>query len=157
MLFYPVNKTHFASDTLLMGREIYEGFAASWPFRTAADDGPGEEGFVDRINGLPKFVASTTLKEPLEWNNSHLIKQNVVEEISKLKQQPGQDILVGGSGQLVQTLREHNLVDQYTLLVYPVVLGKGKRLFKEGINSTLKLVETKSYDTGVVLTVYKPA
>jgi dihydrofolate reductase len=75
----------FASDALLMGREIYEGFAASWPLRTAADDGPGEEGFVDRINSLPKFVASTTLKEPLEWNNAHLIKEDVAEAVFKLK------------------------------------------------------------------------
>src|SRR5260370_35497027 len=75
----------FASDALLMGREIYEGFAASWPFRTAVDDRPGEEGFVDRINSLPKFVASTKLKEPLEWNNAQLLKMHVADAVPKLK------------------------------------------------------------------------
>jgi dihydrofolate reductase len=126
----------FASDALLLGRVTYEGFAAAWP--TIKD----EAGFADRMNSLPKYVVSTTLKDA-SWNNSHIIADNVAEEVTKLKQQPGQDVLVAGSGQLIQSLIEHNLVDEYTLLVYPVVLGSGKRLFKEGANTALKLIEAK--------------
>ncbi|VVB89050.1 Uncharacterised protein [uncultured archaeon] len=134
----------FASDALLLGRVTYQGFAAAWPSR--AD----EEGFADRMNSLPKYVVSTTLKE-VEWNNSRLIKGNIAEEVSKLKQQPGQDILIAGSGELVNSLMQHDLIDEYRLLVYPVVLGSGKRLFKEGTNKTLRFVETKTFSSGVVL------
>lgn len=139
----------FASDAHLLGRVTYQGFAAAWPSRT------DEQGFADRMNSLPKYVVSTTL-EKVEWNNSHLIKKNVVEEISRLKQQPGQDILVAGSATLVNTLVEHDLVDEYHLLIYPVVLGQGKRLFKDGSKTTLKLVETKSFSSGVVAHIYQP-
>jgi dihydrofolate reductase len=114
-----------ASDALLLGRVTYEGFAEAWPQRT--DEASGGVYF----NSVRKYVVSTTLKEPLEWNNSHLIKGNIVEEINKLKQQDGNDITVHGSGRLVQTLMQHDLVDRYRLLVYPVVLGKGQRLFEE--------------------------
>lgn len=92
----------------------------------------------------------------MDWNNSHLIKENVAEAVSLLKQQPGQDILVAGSATLVRTLIEHDLVDEYHLLVYPVVIGSGKRLFQEGIKATLKLVETKSFSSGVVARIYQP-
>jgi dihydrofolate reductase len=139
----------FASDTLLLGRVTYQGFAAAWPSRT------DEAGFADRMNSLPKFVVSTTLQK-VEWNNSRLIKENVAEEISKLKQQPGHDILIAGSGALVHTLMQHDLIDEYRLLVYPVVLGSGKRLFKDGSNTTLRLVETKTLSSGVVLLCYQP-
>jgi dihydrofolate reductase len=139
----------FASDALLLGRITYQGFAAAWPSRT------DEQGFADRMNGLPKFVVSTTLKEA-KWNNSRLIKENIAEEVSRLKQQRGQDILVAGSGNLVLTLMQHNLIDEYRLLVYPVVLGSGKRLFKEGSNTTLSLVETKKFSSGVLLLHYQP-
>jgi dihydrofolate reductase len=139
----------FASDALLLGRVTYQGFAAAWPSRT------DEAGFADRMNSLPKFVVSTTL-EKVEWNNSRLIKGNVAEEVSRLKQQPGQDILVAGSATLVQTLMQHDLVDEYRLLVYPVVLGSGKRLFRDGSNATLKLVGTKTFSSGVVLLRYQP-
>ena len=139
----------FASDALLLGRVTYQGFAAAWPSRT------DETGFADRMNSLPKFVVSTTL-EQVEWNNSRLIKENVAEEVSKLKQQPGQNLLIYGSGALVHTLMQHNLIDEYWLLVYPVVLGSGKRLFKDGSNTTLKLVETKTFSSGVVLLCYQP-
>jgi dihydrofolate reductase len=139
----------FASDTHLLGRVTYQGFAAAWPSRT------DEQGFADRMNGLPKYVVSTTL-EKVEWNNSHLIKQNVAEEVSKLKQLPGQDILVAGSATLVNTLIENDLVDEYHLLIYPVVLGLGKRLFKDGSKATLKLVEAKSFSSGVVAHIYQP-
>jgi len=140
----------FASDTLLLGRVTYQGFAKAWP--TMKD----EAGFADRMNSIPKYVVSTTLKE-VEWNNARLIKGNIVEEISKLKQQPGQDILIAGSGVLVQTLMQHDLVDDYRLLVYPVVLGSGKRLFQNGGKTTLKLVETRAFPSGVVLLHYQPA
>jgi dihydrofolate reductase len=100
---------------------------------------------------------STTLKEPLEWNNSVLIKGNVVDEITKLKQQDGNNITVHGSGRLIQTLMQHDLVDSIRLLVYPVVLGKGQRLFEEGTTAKLKLVESKSFSSGVVGIIYQPA
>ncbi|MGI8552698.1 MAG: dihydrofolate reductase family protein [Dehalococcoidia bacterium] len=133
-----------ASDALLLGRVTYQGFAAAWP--AMAD----EAGFAGRMNSLPKFVVSTTLKV-VEWNNSRLIEGNIAEEVSKLMQQPGQDILVGGSGTLVHTLMQHGLVDEYRLLVYPVVLGSGKRLFEGGSKTPLKLVETKAFSSGVIL------
>jgi dihydrofolate reductase len=107
------------------------------------------------MNNLPKYVVSTTL-DKVEWNNSTLIKDNIVEELTKLKQQDGQDILVYGSTTLVQTLIQNDLVDRYRLLVYPVVLGKGKRLFKEGTTATLKLVETQSFSSGVAALIYQP-
>ena len=137
----------FASDAHLLGRVTYQIFAAAWPSRT------GE--FADRMNNLPKYVVSATL-EKAEWKDSHVIKENVAEEIAKLKQQAGHDILVAGSGTLVQTLIEHNLIDEYHLLVYPVVLGSGKRLFKDASQTTLKLVDTKAFSSGVVLLSYVP-
>lgn len=139
----------FASDTLLLGRVTYEGFAAAWPSR--AD----ESGFADRMNSLPKFVVSTTLKEA-EWNNSRLIKENVAERLSRLKEQPGQGILIYGSGTLVRTLTQHDLIDEYRLLVYPIVLGSGKRLFKDGTDATLKLEGTQAFSSGVVALHYGP-
>src|SRR5215208_1239928 len=140
-----------ASDALLLGRVTYEGFAAAWPSAT------DEEGFADRMNGLPKYVVSTTLEEPLEWNNSRLIEGDVAEEVSRLKQQPGHDILIYGSGELLHTLMQHDLIDEYRLMVYPVVLGSGKRLFRDGINTTLRLVETRTFSSGVVVLSYRPA
>ena len=140
----------FASDALLLGRVTYEIFAGSWPERS--NDDP----FTNRMNSLPKFVASKTLKK-VEWNNATLIKGNVAEEVAQLKQQPGKDILVGGSGALVQMLMQHNLVDEYRLLVYPLVLGSGKRFFVDGNKMTLKLIDTKPFSTGVVALTYTPA
>lgn len=139
----------FTSDVILLGRATYEIFAATWPTRTG--------GFADRINSLPKYVVSTTL-EKAEWNNSHLIKdaQYVVEEVFKLKQQPGQNILVYGSADLVHMLRQHNLIDEYRFMVYPIILGTGKRLFKDGNNTTLKLVKSQTFSTGVVVLIYQP-
>lgn len=136
-----------ASDALLLGRVTYQGFAAAWP--ESKDEG------ADYFNNVRKYVVSTTLTSA-EWNNSILIKDNVVEEIMKLKQQAGKDITVHGSGTLVQTLVQHNLVDRYRLLIYPVVLGNGKRLFKEGITATLKLVETQTFSSGVLALIYEP-
>jgi dihydrofolate reductase len=137
-----------ASDALLLGRVTYGGFAAAWP--ESEDEG------ADYFNGVRKYVVSKTLKEPLEWNNSTLIEDDVVEEITDLKRQDGKDITVHGSATLVQTLMRHGLVDRYRLLVYPVVVGKGKRLFGEGIPATLKLLESQSFGSGVVALVYEP-
>ena len=141
----------FASDALLLGRVTYEGFAKAWP--TMKD----EAGFAERMNNIPKYVVSTTLKE-LEWNNSHLIKGNIAEEVVRLKQQPGQDILVAGGGELIHTLIQYGLIDEYKLMVHPVVLGSGKRLFKDGRDKTvLKLVDTKTFSSGIVVLSYQPA
>jgi dihydrofolate reductase len=142
----------FASDALLLGRVTYEGFAAAWPFRAGDDD------FADRMNDLPKNVVSTSLGEPLEWNHSSLIKGNPAEEVSRLKQQPGQDILIAGSAHLVNTLMPHGLIDEYRLMIHPVVVGSGKRLFSEDRDTTaLRLVETKRFGSGVVVLTYQPA
>jgi dihydrofolate reductase len=138
----------FSSDTLLLGRITYQGFAKAWP--TMQD----EQGFADRMNSLPKLVASTTLTTP-EWNAT-LFKDNIVEEVTRQKQLPGQNILIYGSSSLVSTLMQHNLIDEYRLMTYPVVLGSGKRLFKDGSKATLKLVGTRSFSSGVVLLTYQP-
>lgn len=138
-----------AADAHLLGRVTYEGFAAAWPDRT------DEAGFADRMNNLPKYVVSTTL-EKAEWNNSTILKTDVAVQIAELKKQPGGDILVAGSATLVETLIAHDLVDEYHLLTYPIVVGKGKRLFKDGSHTKLKLIETKPYDSGVVLLRYQP-
>lgn len=136
-----------ASDALLLGRVTYQGFAAAWP--ESEDEG------ADYFNSVRKHVVSTTL-DRVEWNNSTLIKDNIVEEIIKLKQQDGKEIMVHGSATLVQTLIQHDLVDRYRLLVYPLVLGEGKRLFKEGSTASLKLLDSKSFSSGVVALVYEP-
>lgn len=140
----------FASDALLLGRITYQGFAAAWP---SVQD---EAGFADRMNGLPKYVVSSTLQSA-DWNNSTIISGDIAQQVAALKQQPGQDILVGGSAQLIQELMRHNLVDEYRLLIYPVVLGTGKRLFQDGSAATLSLVESRSFPTGVMLARYQPA
>jgi dihydrofolate reductase len=139
-----------AADALLLGRVTYEGFAAAWP-RMAEQT--GEYGAM--MNGYPKYVASTTL-ERAEWNAS-LLRGDLAEEITKLKAQPGRDILVFGSGRLVETLLRHELVDEYRLLVFPVVLGRGRRLFPEGLGTTLQLVEARPFSSGVVALTYRPA
>jgi dihydrofolate reductase len=137
-----------ASDALLLGRKTYEGFASAWPSMT------GE--FADKMNGMPKYVVSTTLKVA-DWNNSRLIKDNVQEEVSKLKAMPGGDILVAGSGRLVHTLIEHNLVDEYRLMVYPIILGSGKRLFNDTSDQhALRLVEARPVGSGVLILIYHP-
>jgi len=137
----------FASDALLIGEVTYQEFAKSWPSRTGD--------FADRMNSVPKYVVSTNLKE-LAWHNSQLISQDVVAQIAALKQQPGQDILVAGSGVLVRTLMENDLVDEYRFLIHPLVLGQGKHFFKDGAQAKLKLLEAKSYESGMVLLRYQP-
>jgi dihydrofolate reductase len=110
------------------------------------------------MNSMPKFVVSTTL-EKAEWNNSTLIRENVAEEVTKLKQQPGEDILIAGSGRLVHTLMQHDQIDEYRLMVFPVVLGAGKRLFKDASEtSVLRLVEAKPVgSSGVLILTYRSA
>jgi dihydrofolate reductase len=140
----------FASDALLLGRVTYEGFAAAWPGRK------DPEGFADRFNAMPKYVASRTLKK-LDWNNSHLIAGDLAREVAKLKGQPGRDIVIHGSPGLIRSLMPHGLIDEYRLLVYPIILGRGKRLLDETSQSKLKLVDSKAFGTGVVKVVYEPA
>jgi dihydrofolate reductase len=133
------------AGAMLLGRKTYEGFAEAWPSRT------DEAGFADKMNSMPKYVVSNTL-ESADWNNSTVIGSDVAEEVAKLKQQPGGDILVAGSAQLVQTLTKHDLVDEYRLMIFPVLLGGGKRLFEDGVDRTaLQVVETTQ--TGEVVIV----
>jgi dihydrofolate reductase len=149
------------SDVLLLGRVTYEGFAAAWPIMMEQYEGPrraelGE--YTDMMNGYPKYVVSTTLEEPVEWNNSTLINGNVEEEVTRLKQQFGRDILVFGSGELANTLMQHGLIDEYRLMVFPIVVGSGKRLFEDDIETTvLELVDTKTFGSDVVVLSYRPA
>ncbi len=140
----------FTSDALLLGRVTYEGFAAAWPSMT------DEAGFADRMNGLPKHVASTTLEGPLDWNAS-LIEGSVAEEVSRLKEQSGQNLLIYGSADLVDTLMQHGLIDEYRLMVFPIVLGSGKRLFANHTETeALEFVDSKNTGSGVVVITYRP-
>ena len=138
----------FASEALLLGRVTYEGFAEAWPSRD------GE--FADKFNSMPKYVVSSTLAEP-DWNNSTVLKGDVVEEVGKLRQEQDGDIVVHGSARLVQTLIEHDLVDELRLMVYPVVLGSGKRLFGDTSDKKpLRLVDSKVVGDGVAILIYEP-
>ena len=137
-----------ASDALLLGRVTYEGFAEAWPSR-------GGE-FADKFNNMPKYVVSTTLEDP-EWNNSTVIKGDLAEEVSKLRQEIDGDILVNGSRQLVQSLSDEGLVDEYRLMVFPTVLGGGKKLFDDGDRTDLELVDSTSVGDGVLILTYRPA
>ncbi|MFC0503347.1 dihydrofolate reductase family protein [Micromonospora costi] len=139
------------TGALLLGRRTYEDFAGYWPRQR---DNP----FTPVLDALPKYVASTTLDEPLPWVNSFLLKGDVVEAVAELKAQPGPDIAVLGSGDLVRSLRRHGLIDEYVLLVHPLVLGTGRRLFPEGDSSgDLRLVESVTTTTGVLIATYQPA
>jgi dihydrofolate reductase len=138
----------FESEALLLGRVTYEGFAEAWPSR--------EGEFADKFNNMPKYVVSSTLQEP-EWNNSTVLKGDVVEEISKLRQAVEGDIVVHGSARLVQTLLEHDLVDELRLMVFPVVLGSGKRLFGDtNDKKPLRLADSKMVGDGVAILTYEP-
>ncbi len=147
-----ISESIAATDALLLGRKTYQIFAAFWP--TAPADDP----IAQKLNSVPKYVASTTLKK-VEWNNSTLIKGNLAEEVTKLKQQPGSGILsVTGSGKLAQSLMREGLVDEYDIWIHPLVLGSGKRLFDGGISPiNLKLVDTKTTGSGIVVLTYLPA
>ena len=137
-------------DTLLLGRKTWQTHAAAFEPMPAGDP------FADVLNNLRKYVISTTLKSADAWRNSTIISENVVDEVRKLKAQPGKDIYVDGSSVLVHTLARNDLVDEYSLLVFPIVLGSGKRVFPDGFYSGLKLIETKSFPSGVVLMRYQP-
>jgi dihydrofolate reductase len=138
-----------SSDALLLGRVTYEGFAAAWPSR--------EGSFADKFNSMPKYVVSTTLNN-LEWTNSHLLEGDVASAVASLKERPGGDLLVNGSRELVQTLLAAGLVDEWRLMVFPVVLGAGKRLFGDTPSAQpLTLVESRPVGgDGVVIEVYRP-
>jgi dihydrofolate reductase len=137
------------SDALLLGRVTYEGFAEAWPSRD------GE--FADKFNTMPKYVVSSTIEDPA-WTSSTVLKGDVAEEVAKLKEKHDGEIVVHGSGQLVQTLLEQDLVDELRLMVFPVVLGSGKRLFGETSGKKpLRLVDSKVVGDGVAILIYRPA
>jgi dihydrofolate reductase len=140
-----------ASDAMLLGRVTYEALAAFW------SNQPGGEPMVDYINSVRKYVVSGTL-EKVEWQNSTLIEGDVAEEIGKLKQQSGKDIAILGSGALVRSLLHDDLLDELRLIVHPIILGSGKRLFEDGGDQkALKLVDSKTFSTGVLYLTYRPA
>jgi len=145
-----IGESSAAADALLLGRVTYQGFESAFANNTDGDPAAA------MMNNIHKYVVSTTLEEAT-WINSTLINGNVVEEIARLKQQPGKNINISGSGTLVQTLLDQGLVDELNLLVYPVALGQGKRLFKDGSNLTLKLAQTRTFNSGVVHLTYEPA
>jgi dihydrofolate reductase len=141
-----------ASDALLLGRTTYEEFASFWPNQ------PGGMQMVDYINSVRKLVVSGKLEEPLEWNNSTLIKGDVAEEIARLKRQPGKNITITGSATLVRSLIRARLLDELRLMVHPVVLGRGRHLFEDGGDpEALELVDSKTFSTGVVSLTYRPS
>jgi dihydrofolate reductase len=136
------------TEALLLGRVTYEGFAAAWPSR--------EDEFADKFNNMPKYVVSSTLNDP-EWNNSTVIKGDVPEQVTKLKDEADGNVVVHGSAQLVQTLLEHDLVDELRLMVFPVVLGSGKRIFGETRDKKpLRLADSKTVGDGVEILTYEP-
>jgi dihydrofolate reductase len=140
------------ADAMLLGRVTYQEFASYWP-GVRSEDQP----FADYMNNTPKYVVSRTL-DTVEWNNSTLIKGNIAEEITKLKQQPGKNIGITGSATLVQSLLQDDLLDELGLMIHPVVVGVGRRLFKDGGDlKELKLVNSKTFSTGVVSLTYQPA
>jgi dihydrofolate reductase len=136
---------------LLLGRRTYEDFHSFWPNQT---DNP----FTEVLNNTQKYVASTTLREPLPWINSTLLEGDAAEGVARLKEEPDKDLVVLGSGALVQSLMRHNLIDEYVLQIHPLVLGSGRRLFTEASPyTTLRLVDTVTSTTGVIIVTYRPA
>jgi dihydrofolate reductase len=136
------------SDALLLGRKTWQIHGGAFEPMAAGDP------FGDAMNAMPKYVVSTTLASAEAWRNSTLISANVVEEVRALKARPGKDISIDGSSVLIHTLAQHDLVDEYRLIVYPLVLGGGKKVFADGVRQTLRLVEARPLPTGVVLTRY---
>jgi dihydrofolate reductase len=134
--------------SLLLGRRTYEDFYGFWPHQK---DNP----FTDVLNDVEKFVASRTLTEPLSWNNSTLLEGDAADAVKELKEEPGEDIGVLGSGELVQSLIRHQLVDEYLLMIHPLVLGSGRRLFPDGVHSSLRLVDSVTTTTGVVIATHR--
>lgn len=141
------NEELFSHGALLYGRKTYDSMAEAWPERD------GE--FADRMNTLPKYVVSTTLTNP-EWNNTTLLQGDTAEAVQELKAQEGGDILIYGSNTLVQYLRKHDLIDEYRLMIFPVVLGSGARLFENAEDTTgLRLIDSRRYDSGVMVLAYE--
>jgi dihydrofolate reductase len=140
----------FASDALIMGRVTFESFAQAWPSR------PNTDPFTNRMNSLSKYVASRTLNEPLAWNAT-LLKGDVAKEVAKLKQQPGQDILQFGSGELTHSLMQQGLIDELRLLVFPVSIDSGTHLMENIQQTGMKLLDTKTFSSGVVALHYQPS
>jgi dihydrofolate reductase len=140
----------FAADAILLGRITYDGFAAVWP---TIDD---PEGFARRINSLPKYVASRSLKKAA-WQNSTLIEQDLVGAVKSIKAMPGGDILIYGSASIIHQLMPHGLIDEFRLMIYPTILGRGVRLFPDGEAAHLRLLENKQLGDGIVLLRYAPA
>ncbi len=138
------------SDALLLGRRTYEGFAAAWPTM------PNTGEFGERMNSMPKYVISSTL-DRAEWTGSILIKGNVAEEIRKLKNQPGKDLLLAGSAQLFNAMMRENLIDLYRIMLHPIVLGNGKKLFADGGERKLELKETRRFSKGIIVLEYESA
>ena len=146
---YKLNEV-LEAESHLLGRVTYESFAGAWPER--------EGEFADKMNSMPKYVVSSTLEEPLEWNNSTLIQGDVVEEVGKLKEQDGGPILVAGSATLVHSLIENDLVDELRLMVFPVMIGGGKRPFPESQQkNAFKLTDTQTFSSGVAVSTYESA
>jgi dihydrofolate reductase len=145
-------------DTLLFGRVTYQLMADYWPAAaTNPSTSKSDLEIADKMNNLPKIVFSKTLQQ-VEWNNSRLVKDNIAQEISKMKQQSGKDMVIFGSGSIVPTFMQYGLIDEYRIIVNPVVLGNGKPLFK-GVNDkhNLKLLKTRLFDSGIVILFYEPA
>lgn len=137
------------AGALLLGRKTWQGHGAAF------DPMPDGDPFGDMMKAFPKYVVSTTLTDVSAWRNSTLISDNVVEQVRALKAQDGKDIYIDGSSVLVHTLAQHDLVDEYSLLVYPLVLGGGKKVFAEGVRTNLRLVESRTFPSGVVLMRYE--
>jgi dihydrofolate reductase len=139
------------TGALLFGRRTYQDFASVWPHRK---DNP----FTDVLDNTQKYVASRTLTEPMPWKNSTLLNGDAADAVTDLKQQPGPDLAILGSGELIHSLRHHNLIDQYVLLIHPLVLGTGRRLFPDGTPpAELRLVDSVTTTTGVLIVTYQPA
>jgi dihydrofolate reductase len=143
----------FSSDALIMGRETYDGFSEAWSARAGVDD------FADRINAMTKYVASTTLTEP-KWNNTTVLDGDLVEQVRKLKEQPGENILQYGFGSVTQLLLDHDLVDEVRIWLHPVLSGKAKPnelLYRDAIQTRFTLNDIETHDTGVIILSYTPA
>jgi dihydrofolate reductase len=139
------------ADSLLLGRKTYEGFAAAWPKRDRSDP------FTDKINSMPKYVVSSTLKDP-EWENSTVLEGDPIESVGRLKEEKSDPILINGSAQLVHALAEADMVDEYRAMVHPVLIADGLRMFPDpGDMKKLKLADATTYDSGVALLIYTPA